>query len=70
MKEKIVEILFFISLCSFCIQGSFIITIIGMIVFCSCGLYVVLYPERFITQEQIFERNDSNQNKNKHRNAA
>lgn len=70
MKEKIVEILFFISLCSICIEGSWVITMIGMVVFCSCGLYVILHPDRFVSTEQIYERTEREQNKNKHRNAA
>lgn len=48
MRERIIEILFFVSLCSFCIEGSIIITLVGVFVFYICGGYVAAHPEDFL----------------------
>ena len=51
MKEKIIENLFFISLVSFCIEGSTLITVIGVITFCCCGIYIIKHQEDFLLEE-------------------
>ena len=53
MKEKIIENLFFISLVSFCIEGSTLITVIGVITFCCCGIYIIKHQEDFLLEEDV-----------------
>lgn len=76
MRERIVEILFFSSLCSFCIEGSIIITLIGVSVFCICGGYVAAHPEDFFPdtchkKQNVRKRRSKNRaGKQKYRPAA
>lgn len=68
MKEKIIGNLFFISLASFCIEGSLLITLIGIFVFCSCGIYIIRHQEDFLPEEEVIsERKTARRKKRKKR---
>lgn len=73
MKEKIIENLFFISLVSFCIEGSMLITLIGFSIFCCCGIYIIRHQEDFLPEEEITPKRKATRkkvHKNRYHNAA
>lgn len=73
MKEKIIESLFFISFVSFCIEGSMLITLIGVSIFCCCGIYIIRHQEDFLPEEEVTPKRRTSAkkvHKNRYHNAA
>lgn len=73
MREKIIGYLFFISLVSFCIEGSMLITLISFFVFCSSGIYIIRHQEDFLPEEKVITKRKATKkkvHKNRYHNAA
>lgn len=73
MKEKIIENLFFISLVSFCIEGSILFTLISVFVFCCCGIYIIRHEKDFLPDDEVVSKRKAARkkvHKNRYHNVA